>query len=46
MTYVQARAAMQLVAEEEIGSRLRRAERIKDKRFAASVAALKAEEGR
>ena len=46
MTYVQARAAMQLIAEEEIGSKVRRAQRIKDKRFDASVAALKADERR
>jgi hypothetical protein len=46
MTYVQARAAMQLIAEEEIGRRERAAQRRKDQRFAASIAALKAEEGR
>lgn len=45
MTYVQARAALQLIAEEEIGRRMRTAEGRKDQRFAASVAALKAEEG-
>ena len=43
MTYVQARAALQLIAEEEIGRRMRASEYRKDRKFAASVAALKAE---
>ena len=43
MTYVEARGALQLIAEEEIGRHLRAKETRKDKRFAASVAALKAE---
>lgn len=43
MTYVEARAALQLIAEEEIGRHLRAKEARKEARFAASVAALKAE---
>lgn len=46
MTYVEARAALQLIAEEELGTKLRLQERNKDRKFDASIAALKAEEGR
>jgi hypothetical protein len=44
MTYVEGRAALQLIAEEEIGTKLRATEYRKDARFASSIAALKADQ--
>lgn len=46
MTYVETRAAMQLIAEQDVGRVVRSIQRKKDRKFDASIAALKAEEGR
>ena len=44
MTYAELRGALQLIAEESVGRTQRDELRRKDQRFAASIAALKAEE--
>jgi hypothetical protein len=44
MTYIEGMAALQLIAEQEIGTRLRQAQAAEDKRFDRSLDALRREQ--